>query len=139
MILRSLASNILYIGGICVNKKIIKRINSFKYAIEGIKATFKSQINMKIHVTVMLLVIIAGIILKLNSSKWKICIILFSLVLSGELFNTAIEAIVDMVMPEFHPKAKLAKDAAAGGVLVLAIGAVIIGLMIFIPEIIKLV
>ena len=93
MILRSLASNILYIGGICVNKKIIKRINSFKYAIEGIKATFKSQTNMKIHVTVMLLVIIAGIILKLDSSKWKICIILFSLVLAGELFNTAIEAI----------------------------------------------
>lgn len=122
-----------------MNKKIIKRINSFKYAIEGIKATFKSQTNMKIHVTVMLLVIIAGIILKLNTSTWKMCIILFSLVLSGELFNTAIEAIVDMVMPEFHPKAKLAKDAAAGGVLVLAIGAAIIGLMIFIPEIIKLV
>ena len=138
MILRSLASNILYIGGICVNKKIIKRINSFKYAIEGIKATFKSQTNMKIHVTVMLLVIIAGIILKLDSSKWKICIILFYLVLAGELFNTAIEAIVDMVMPEFHPKAKLAKDAAAGGVLVLAIGAAIIGLMIFMPEIMKL-
>lgn len=138
MILRSLASNILYIGGICVNKKIIKRINSFKYAIEGIQATFKSQTNMKIHVTVMLLVIITGIILKLDSSKWKICIILFSLVLAGELFNTAIEAIVDMVMPEFHPKAKLAKDAAAGGVLVLAIGAAIIGLMIFIPEIMKL-
>ena len=114
-----------------MNKKIIKRINSFKYAIEGIKATFKSQTNMKIHVTVMLLVIIAGIILKL-------CIILFSLVLAGELFNTAIEAIVDMVMPEFHPKAKLAKDAAAGGVLVLAIGAAIIGLMIFMPEIMKL-
>lgn len=121
-----------------MNKKIIKRINSFKYAIEGIKATFKSQTNMKIHVTVMLLVIIAGIILKLDSSKWKICIFLFSLVLAGELFNTAIEAIVDMVMPEFHPKAKLAKDAAAGGVLVLAIGAAIIGLMIFMPEIMKL-
>lgn len=121
-----------------MNKKIIKRINSFKYAIEGIKATFKSQTNMKIHVIIMLLVIIAGIILKLDSLKWKICIILFSLVLAGELFNTAIEAIVDMVMPEFHPKAKLAKDAAAGGVLVLAIGAVIIGLMIFIPEIIQL-
>lgn len=121
-----------------MNKKIIKRINSFKYAIEGIKATFKSQTNMKIHVTVMLLVIITGIILKLDSSKWKICIILFSLVLASELFNTAIEAIVDMVMPEFHPKAKLAKDAAAGGVLVLAIGAAIIGLMIFMPEIMKL-
>lgn len=103
-----------------MNKKIIKRINSFKYAIEGIKATFTSQTNMKIHVTVMLLVIIAGIILKLDSSKWKICIILFSLVLAGELFNTAIEAIVDMVMPEFHLKAKLAKDAAAGGVLVIS-------------------
>lgn len=116
----------------------IKRINSFKYAIAGIIATFKTQTNMKIHTLIMLTVIIMGIILKISLTQWLICIILFSLVLAGELFNTAIEAIVDMVMPTFHPKAKLAKDAAAGGVLVLAIAAAIIGLLIFIPRIIIL-
>lgn len=115
-------------------QELKKRINSFKYAFAGIIATFKSEMNMRIHFLVMSLVIVVGIILKLSVAEWKICIILFSLVIAGELFNTAIEAIVDMVMPEFHPKAKIAKDAAAGGVLVLAIGAAIIGLMIFIPK-----
>ncbi len=120
-------------------QELKKRINSFKYAFEGILTTVKSEMNMKIHLFVMILVIIAGVILKLSATEWKLCIILFSLVIAGELFNTAIEAAVDMVMPEFHPKAKIAKDAAAGGVLVLAIGAAIIGLMIFIPKIINLI
>lgn len=114
-----------------------KSVASFKYAFVGINATIKSERNMKIHLIVMLLVIIAGIILKINALEWKICIILFSLVIAGELFNTAIEAIVDMVMPDIHPKAKIAKDAAAGGVLVLAIGAAVIGIMIFVPKLIN--
>lgn len=119
-----------------MKSRLKKRINSFKYAFEGISATIKTQTNMKIHLVIMFLVIIAGIIFKLSKLEWMICIILFSLVLAGELFNTAIEAIVDMVMPEFHPKAKLAKDAAAGAVLILALGSAVIGLMIFIPKII---
>ena len=125
-------------GGNSLMQELKKRINSFKYAFEGIIMTIRSETNMKIHLFVMLLVIVAGVVLELNATQWKICIILFSLVIAGELFNTAIEAVVDMLMPEFHPKAKIAKDAAAGGVLVLAIGAAIIGLMIFIPKIIAL-
>lgn len=125
-------------GGNSLMLELKKRINSFKYAFEGIIMTIRSETNMKIHLFVMILVIVAGVVLKLSAVQWKICIILFSLVIAGELFNTAIEAVVDMVMPEFHPKAKIAKDAAAGGVLVLAIGAAIIGLMIFIPKIIAL-
>ena len=115
-----------------------KRVDSFKYAFTGISTTVKSEINMKIHLLIMTLVIIAGIILQIKVSEWKTCVILFSLVIAGELFNTAIEAIVDMVMPDYHPKAKLSKDAAAGGVLVLAIGSAIIGSMIFIPKLIIL-
>lgn len=126
-------------GSNSLMQELKKRINSFKYAFEGIIMTIRSETNMKIHLFVMILVIVAGVVLKLSAVQWKICIILFSLVIAGELFNTAIEAVVDMVMPEFHPKAKIAKDAAAGGVLVLAIGAAIIGLMIFIPKIIALI
>lgn len=114
------------------NKKIM---NSFKYALEGITNSFKSERNMRIHVVIMILVILAGIILKINKIEWMICILLFSIVVSGELFNTAIETIVDMVMPEKNEKAKIAKDISAGAVLVLAIGAAIIGLIIFIPKI----
>ena len=115
-----------------------KLINSFKYAIEGIISSFKTERNMKIHIFIMILVIIAGIILKINKSEWIICIILFAIVIGSELFNTSIETIVDMVMPEKNEKAKIAKDVSAGAVLVVAIGAAIIGLVIFVPRILNI-
>lgn len=119
-------------------RKMKKIRNSFKYAIEGIWTSFKTERNMKIHIFIMILVIIAGIILKINKSEWIICIILFAIVIGSELFNTSIETIVDMVMPEKNEKAKIAKDVSAGAVLVVAIGATIIGLVIFVPRILNI-
>lgn len=119
-------------------RKMKKIKNSFKYAIEGIWTSFKTERNMKIHIFIMILVIIAGIILKINKSEWIICIILFAIVIGSELFNTSIETIVDMVMPEKNEKAKIAKDVSAGAVLVVAIGAAIIGLVIFVPRILNI-
>ena len=118
--------------------KTKKLINSFKYAIEGFFTSFRTERNMKIHIIMMLFVIIMGIWLKISKGEWMICIILFSLVISAELFNTAIETIVDMVMPNKNEKAKIAKDVSAAAVLVLAIGAAIIGCMIFVPKLIAL-
>ena len=69
---------------------------------------------MKIHVTVTLLVVIAGLVLGLSVTEWCICLALFGLVMALELVNTAVEAVVDMVTEEFHPLAKIAKDTAAG-------------------------
>ena len=119
-------------------RKMKKIRNSFKYTIEGIWTSFKTERNMKIHIFIMILVIIAGIILKINKSEWIICIILFAIVIGSELFNTSIETIVDMVMPEKNEKAKIAKDVSAGAVLVVAIGAAIIGLVIFVPRILNI-
>lgn len=119
-------------------RKMKKIRNSFKYAIEGIWTSFKTERNMKIHIFIMILVIIAGIILKINKSEWIICIILFAIVIGSELFNTSIETIVDMVMPEKNEKAKIAKDVSAGAVLVVAIGVAIIGLVIFVPRILNI-
>ena len=119
-------------------RKMKKIRNSFKYAIEGLGTSFKTERNMKIHIFIMILVIIAGIILKINKSEWIICIILFAIVIGSELFNTSIETIVDMVMPEKNEKAKIAKDVSAGAVLVVAIGAAIIGLVIFVPRILNI-
>lgn len=113
-----------------------KLINSFKYAIQGILVSFKTEKNMKIHILIVILVILAGILLKISKLEWIICIILFSLVIAGELFNTTIETIVDMITLEKNEKAKIAKDISAGAVLVLSLGAAIIGFMIFIPKII---
>lgn len=111
-------------------------INSFKYAFEGIISALKTEKNMKIHVLIMMLVIIFGIILKISKIEWIICIVLFGLVISLELINTAIENVVDLITQEINPKAKIAKDVAAGAVLVSAITSAIIGLMIFVPKII---
>ena len=117
--------------------KTKKLINSFKYAIEGIISSFKTEQNMKIHIFIMILVIILGIVLKLSALEWIILTIVITLVISAELFNTTIETVVDMITKEKNEKAKLAKDVAAGAVLVLAIGSVIIGLIIFIPKILE--
>ena len=117
----------------------MKIINSFKYAFQGIVSSFKAERNMKIHILMMILVIIAGFIFKITKIEWIICISLFGLVISSELFNTAIETIVDIVMPEKNEKAKLAKDVSAGAVLVLAIASAIIGSMIFWPYICKII
>ena len=119
-------------------RKMKKIRNSFKYAIEGIWTSFKTERNMKIHIFIMILVIIAGIILKINKLEWITCIILFAIVIGSELFNTSIEPIVAMVMPEKNEKAKIAKDVSAGAVLVVAIGAAIIGLVIFVPRILNI-
>ena len=110
--------------------------NSFKYAFQGIISAFRTETNMKIHFIIMMLVIIAGVIFDLNAIEWIICVILFGLVISLELINTAIETTVDLAMPEINEKAKLAKDIAAGAVLVSAIVSVIVGLIIFIPKLI---
>lgn len=117
------------------NKKLI---NSFKYAFKGILSAFITERNMKIHFSIMFLVIILGIFLKISLGEWLICIGWFALVIGGEMFNTAIEQVVDIAMPKKDPRAKLAKDVSAGGVLVFAIGSAIVGLIIFLPKIMAL-
>ena len=109
--------------------------NSFKYAYCGILEALKTEQNLKIHFLIMIVVVIAGIVYSISKIEWMICIILFGLVITAELINTAIETTVDIAMPRKDEKAKLAKDVAAGAVLVCAITASIIGLIIFLPKI----
>ena len=108
---------------------------SFKYAFNGIISSIKKERNMKIHISIMILVILLGIILKIQKIEWIICIILFGLVISLEMINTSIEIVVDMVMPNKNENAKNAKDISAGAVLIVAITSLTIGLIIFIPKI----
>lgn len=108
---------------------------SLMYAFNGIIVCIQKERNIKIHLCMMILVIICGFIFKLTQIEWMICILLFGIVIALEIVNTAIEAVVDLCSPNIHPLAKLAKDAAAGAVLIVAIIAAIIGLMIFIPKI----
>lgn len=90
---------------------------------------------MRIHLTAAILVTAAGTLLRISVTEWMVCLILFGLIMSLELVNTALEAVVDLVTQEKKPLAKKAKDAAAGAVLVSAIMSAIIGLIIFLPKV----
>lgn len=111
---------------------------SFYYALQGIMAGIKKERNMKIHFGCMILVAAAGLLVKLSAVKWCICLVFFGLVLALELVNTALEAVVDLVTEERKPLAKLAKDTAAGAVLIAAVMAAAAGCIIFLPELPKL-
>jgi len=125
------------------NKRVIldkkRLIDSFRYAFCGICEAYKGEQNLKIHTVIAVLVVIAGFVLKISYVEWLICLVLIGLVLMAEFFNTAIEYVVDLASPEIHPLAKLAKDTASAGVLMMAIISAIIGLIIFVPEIIEFV
>lgn len=110
-------------------------ILSFKYAIEGIITSIIEEKNIKIHILAIFVTILMGIIYKISTMEWIICILLFGLVISTEIINTAIENAVDLVTDEKNILAKKAKDAAAGAVLVNAIISVIIACIIWIPKI----
>lgn len=125
------------------NKRIIldkkRLVDSFRYAFCGICEAYKGEQNLKIHTVIAVLVVIAGFVLKISYVEWLVCLVLIGLVLMAEFFNTAIEYVVDLASPDIHPLAKLAKDTASAGVLMMAIISAIIGLIIFVPEIIEFV
>ncbi len=117
---------------------IKERIASFGYAFEGIFEVIKSQPNFKIHIFAALLSIGAGFYFKISTLEWCSIVGLIALVFGAETFNTAIEHLTNLVSPDYHILAKKTKDAAAGAVLFIAIGAAIIGLLIFLPKILTL-
>ncbi len=121
-----------------MNNKSPHLIASFGYALEGIAHAFRTQRNFKVHVGITLAVIIAGVVLRISVEQWAILAMAIALVLQAELVNTALEAIVDHVAPEFHALAKIAKDCAAGAVFVCAVVAFIVGLLILGPKLLAL-
>lgn len=109
-------------------------IKSFGYAFQGIFTSLAKERNLKIHFAIAILVVIFGFLLKIALWEWIVCLILFGLVISLELANTAIEEVVDLASPKWHEKAKRAKDAAAGAVLFSALISAVIGIIIFAPK-----
>lgn len=112
--------------GVSVRPKTIWE--SFKYAIDGILGVFRTQKHMRFHFATMLVVLLAAVLSDLSKRDVLVLMFVISLVLMAEMFNTAIEAIVDMVVQSYHPLAKFAKDAAAGGVLIATVMAVLVGI-----------
>ena len=113
-------------------------IQSFKYAINGLVTGFKKERNIKVDFFVACVVIIFGFVFSVSMTEWAVLVLCFTLVLSLEYVNTAIESVVDLASPEINPLAKVSKDVAAGAVLFSAINAVVIGIIIFLPKFIDL-
>jgi diacylglycerol kinase len=111
------------------------RIRSFKYAFSGIFHLLRSQHNAWIHAFATLLVVVAGFSFQITPAEWCWLILSMAFVWTAEAMNTALELLCDAATQEFHPLIGRAKDVAAGGVLLAAIGALTIGLIIFLPRI----
>ncbi|MBN1339146.1 MAG: diacylglycerol kinase family protein [Bacteroidales bacterium] len=112
-----------------------KRLMMFLFALRGIKSALQREPNMKIHLVASVLAIAGGIVCHIDTLSWFAVLFSIVLVLAAELINSSLEAFTDLISPEFHKKAGMAKDMAAGAVLVTAIGALIAGIMVFTPHI----
>ena len=115
------------------SNELYSRARSFRYAFAGWWYVLRTQHNAWIHALVSTAVLLLGLWLHITRQEWAILILTIMAVWMAEFMNTALEAVVDMVMPDLHPLAKVAKDIAAAAVLVGAIGAVLIGLLILGP------
>ncbi|WP_217646440.1 diacylglycerol kinase family protein [Nitrosomonas sp. Nm34] len=109
------------------------RIRSFSYALSGIAVLLKSQHNAWIHLVATTLVISGGLFFQIDPIEWCLVILAILAVFVAEALNTAIEFLCDAVSPTPHPLIQKSKDVAAGAVLISAIGAIVIGLIIFPP------
>ena len=105
-------------------------IDSVNCAIEGILYTARTQKHMRHHFAAAILILTAALLLRVSSVEFMLIALAVSFVLFAELLNTAIEVVVDMISPDFHPMAKIAKDVAAGAVLVAAFGTAILGYLV---------
>jgi diacylglycerol kinase len=115
------------------------RLKSFVNAYSGLVALLKSEHNARVHLFIFAIVIVAGFVLRISAVNWIAVVFASGLVFVSECFNTAVENLSDVVSPEQNEKIKLVKDMVAAGVLISAIVSVIIGIIVFLPEIYKLV
>lgn len=116
-----------------VQGELYSRVKSFQYAFEGWWHVLRTQHNAWIHAVVSVAVFALALWLRLPARDWAILILTVTVVWMAEFINTALEAVVDMTMPDVHPLAKVAKDVAAAAVLVSALGAVLVGLLLLGP------
>jgi diacylglycerol kinase len=114
--------------------KIKKCLNSFRFAIKGIFQFFRYENNARIHLLATILVIVLGILFKLERYEWLWVSLAVSLVWITEIINISIEKLTDLISPDYNPLAGKAKDLAAAAVLIAAVFALIVGMVIFLPR-----
>ena len=110
------------------------RLRSFKHAFRGIGTLLATQMNARIHLIALILVLAAGILVNLSTGEWALIALAVGMVLSAEAMNSALEFLADHTAPEWHDSVQKAKDLAAGSVLLAAAGALAVGLFVFVPH-----
>jgi diacylglycerol kinase (ATP) len=117
-----------------INWSVRSLLASFRYAFRGLHYFFMTQRNAQIHGLISLCVVALGVVLGIERWEWLALVIMIALVLAAEALNTAIEAAVDVATSQYHPMARIAKDVAAGAVVLCAAGAVVVGCLVFLPH-----
>ncbi|MFQ3663825.1 MAG: diacylglycerol kinase family protein [Chloroflexaceae bacterium] len=121
-----------------VNRRLGPLVAAFRYAFAGLGYLLRTQRNAQIHCLAGACAVALGVVLGIERWEWLALVITITLVLAAEGVNTAVEATVDLVTSARHPLAKIAKDVAAGTVLICAIGSVVVGCIIFLPYLLPL-
>ena len=112
-----------------------KFIAGFKFAFSGLWYALRTQRNVRVHVSIAILAILLGVVLHISAIEFALVFVAIAGVFIAEMFNTVFELCIDLASPDYHPLAKIAKDVAAGAVLLSAMLSIIIGLFIFVPHI----
>jgi len=118
---------------------LLKRLKSFSFAFNGLKILLKEEHNSRIHLFFTICVLLASIFFNISTFEWIAVIFAIGFVFTLEIINSAIENICDFISPEKNIQIKKIKDLAAAGVLISSLSAMIIGLIIFLPKILRLV
>ncbi|MBL7775606.1 MAG: diacylglycerol kinase family protein [Saprospiraceae bacterium] len=111
-----------------------RRIASFRYAFQGLRYLVRTQMNARIHLAAAVLATALGAWLDISRLEWLALALCTALVLALEAVNTALECLTDLVSPDPHPLAGRAKDLAAAAVLIVALGALVVGGLVFLPK-----
>ena len=104
---------------------------SFLFAVQGFRIAWRTERNIKVMITGGIIAVLAGLVLQIDLASWAIVLLCCGVVIAAELLNTAIETVVDLVSPEYHPLAGRAKDVSAGAVWFLCVIVAVVGILVF--------
>jgi diacylglycerol kinase (ATP) len=109
----------------------------FSFAGQGVWHVVRTQRNMRVHLLSGAAAVAAGLIWRISAVDWACVLLAIGLVLTAETLNTVVEALTDLCTDEYHPLAKIAKDAAAGAVLIASAAALGVAIAVFLPRLLS--
>lgn len=123
-----------------MKKEQFKRsfFSTFRYAIHGISATIRVEKNMRIHLLITIAVVVAGLLFKITKTEWIVVLLCSGCVIAAEMVNTAIERLADVITAENDNRIKTVKDISAGAVFIISITTCIVGIIVFLPYLLRL-